>query len=240
MAPVSPTRARGFRFRRARRAPRGSVGALLHLMDLMAGQHGVASTRQARALGVTRRVERRLLADGVLVVAGPGVLRLAGDPVDVPRPGHGRGARRPVCVAVSHGAAARLHGLDGFEGHDVVDVIAGRGADPRAGPRRRRPPHPGRHRRARRRRSGRSPCSRSAPRWPCSPRSPVSGPRPGPSTAPSAAAPTLPSSARAAEAWRRRGRAGPGALLTLLDRRAARRPDAPVGRAPAARCGIAQ
>ncbi|MET0579995.1 MAG: hypothetical protein ABW122_15170, partial [Ilumatobacteraceae bacterium] len=96
----------------------------------MSAQHGVASTRQSRALGLTRRIERRLLADGVLVVAGPGVVRLAGTPVTFPARAMAA-ALTPGVMAVSHGAAARLHGFDGFGGHDLVDVIAARGASPR-------------------------------------------------------------------------------------------------------------
>ncbi|MBA3605688.1 MAG: hypothetical protein M3487_05175 [Actinomycetota bacterium] len=46
---------------------------------------------------------------------------------------HGRamaGALAPGVRAVSHGAAARLHGLDGFDQHEKIDVLAGKGVDP--------------------------------------------------------------------------------------------------------------
>jgi hypothetical protein len=36
----------------------------------------------------------------------------------------------PGCAAISHGAAARLHGLDGFDRHDVVDVLCRKGCWP--------------------------------------------------------------------------------------------------------------
>ena len=42
-------------------------------------------------------------------------------------------ALAPGVLAVAHGAAARLHGLDGFESDDVIDVIAGPRRRPRAG-----------------------------------------------------------------------------------------------------------
>ncbi|MET0145644.1 MAG: hypothetical protein ABW328_12790 [Ilumatobacteraceae bacterium] len=97
----------------------------------MARQHGVASTAQARALGVTRRVERRLIATGILHQPLPGVLAVGGVTLSF----HGRamaGSSARGVIAVSHGAAARLHGLDGFEAHDVVDVLGAKGANPPA------------------------------------------------------------------------------------------------------------
>src|SRR5688572_23373015 len=99
------------------------------LFRLMAVQHGVATASQARALGITRRVERRLIADGTLQQPCRDVLAAGGAPVTF----EGRAmaaAMAPGVTAISHGAAARLHGLDGFDRHDVVDVIGGQGANP--------------------------------------------------------------------------------------------------------------
>jgi very-short-patch-repair endonuclease len=76
------------------------------LFELMAAQHGVASTTQVRTAGISRRVERRLLRDRVIDQPCRGV------------------------VAISHGASARLHVLDGFAEHDTVDVLGTRGANP--------------------------------------------------------------------------------------------------------------
>lgn len=98
-------------------------------MQLMAGQHGVASTSQSRALGVSRRVEIRLLADGTLGSPCPGVLTVGGAPLTFHRRAMAA-ALAPGVACVSHGAAARLHGLDGFEHHDVVDVLGVKGANP--------------------------------------------------------------------------------------------------------------
>ena len=68
---ADPEGQNGVDFASPRSPPRESVRALL---QLMARQHGVASTSQSRALGVSRRVERRLLADGTLQSPCSGVL----------------------------------------------------------------------------------------------------------------------------------------------------------------------
>ncbi len=104
------------------------------LFDLMGRQHGVATTRQSRALGISRRMEVRRLADGTLRSPFPGVLAAGGAPVSF----EGRAlaaAWAPGVVAVSHAAAARLHGLDGFGAADgrvadraPIDVIGRHGA----------------------------------------------------------------------------------------------------------------
>jgi hypothetical protein len=99
------------------------------LFELMAAQHGVVSRAQARGVGVTRRVERRLLRDGIVAQPCPGVLATGGAALSF----HGRAKAAtlsPAVQAVSHGAAARLHGLDAFQHHDTVDVLAARGAHP--------------------------------------------------------------------------------------------------------------
>jgi very-short-patch-repair endonuclease len=99
------------------------------LIQLMADQHGVASTSQSRALGISRRVERRLLADGTLHSPCPGVLTAGAAPLTFDARAMAA-ALAPGVVCVSHGAAARLHRLDGFERHDVVDVLGEQGANP--------------------------------------------------------------------------------------------------------------
>jgi hypothetical protein len=96
-------------------------------MQLMARQHSVATTSQARALGLSRRAERGLIDRGIIAAPFPGVLAAAGAPVSF----EGRAmsaALGPGVMAVAHGAAARLHGLDGFDRHDVIDVIGVNGA----------------------------------------------------------------------------------------------------------------
>lgn len=93
----------------------------------MANQHGVASCAQARDIGVTRKVEKRLVAEGTLASPFPGVLTAGGTPVTF----EGRAMAAALSsgvVAISHGAAARLHELDGFDDVEAVDVLGRRGA----------------------------------------------------------------------------------------------------------------
>jgi hypothetical protein len=99
------------------------------LFTLMRQQHGVATTSQARALGLTRRAEVRMLTAGSLQSPARDVLAAGGVPVTF----EGRAmaaALSPGVSAVSHGAAARLHGLDGFDRYATVDVIGVQGANP--------------------------------------------------------------------------------------------------------------
>lgn len=101
------------------------------LFELLARQHGVATTAQARRVGVSTKVQRRLLADGVLTSPAAGLLVAAGGPPTFERRAMTATLLTGV-AAVSHGAAARLHRLAGFGEHDVIDVLAGKGADPPA------------------------------------------------------------------------------------------------------------
>ena len=99
------------------------------LFELMAEQHGVATISQARGLGISRRVELRMLASGSLQSPARDVLAAGGAPITF----EGRAMAAvlaPGVTAVSHGAAARLHGLDGFERHETVDVVGCQGANP--------------------------------------------------------------------------------------------------------------
>jgi very-short-patch-repair endonuclease len=103
------------------------------LFELMAAQHGVATTSQARALGLSRRAEVRMIARGILSSPARDVLAASGAPVSF----EGRAMAAvlsPGVTAVSHGAAARLHGLDGFDRYDRVDVIGCQGANPHPAP----------------------------------------------------------------------------------------------------------
>jgi hypothetical protein len=95
----------------------------------MSRQHGAASWPQARELGVDRRAVRRLLRDGAVVSPSPGVLIASGSPATFRRRAMAA-ALSPGVTAVSHRTAARLHGLDGFATEDTIDVIVSRGANP--------------------------------------------------------------------------------------------------------------
>jgi hypothetical protein len=105
------------------------MGGVQALFTLMSQQHGVASTAQARQLGVSRRVERRLLAEGAVDCPCPGVLTAGGAPLTFLCRAMAAALSTGV-VAISHGAAARLHELDGFAEHAAVDVLGVRGANP--------------------------------------------------------------------------------------------------------------
>ncbi len=99
------------------------------LYRMMASQHGAASSRQARTVGVTAAHERALIRNGVLRRPVDGVLALAGA---TPTFRHRcmAAALAPGVVAVSHGAAARVHRLDGFDRYEQIDVIGTREQEP--------------------------------------------------------------------------------------------------------------
>ena len=92
----------------------------------MATQHGVASTIQARAAGIDSHAEDVLVRRGVIGRPAAGVLVSPA----APRTWHQRAMEAvlaPGCAVLSHGAAARLHGLDGFDRYDFVDVLCRKG-----------------------------------------------------------------------------------------------------------------
>lgn len=97
------------------------------LFGLMRRQHGVASVRQARSVGVSRSVQRRLVAEGAMLEPLPGVLVVGGAPPTFAAQAMAS-SLLPGVVAVSHGAAARLHRLAGFAEHDHIDVVGDRGS----------------------------------------------------------------------------------------------------------------
>jgi hypothetical protein len=99
------------------------------LFATMAAQHGVASTRQARSLGIDSRVERRLIEQDILSRPAHGTLVSPA----APRTWEQRAITATFAcgdAVLSHGAAARLHGLDGFDRHDVIDVLCRKGSWP--------------------------------------------------------------------------------------------------------------
>lgn len=90
---------------------------------------GVAHSSTVRGFGVTWHREQRLVDAGVLDRPASRVVRcVAVAPswrqrcrIATLAPGRG---------VISHGAAARLHGLDGFADHDRVDLLCHKGAWP--------------------------------------------------------------------------------------------------------------
>ena len=86
-----------------------------------------------RDAGVSRAVEERLVAEGALVRLMHGILAAGGVPLTFSAQAMAA-ALRPGVVALSHGAAARLHRLSGFELHSTIDVIGARGSHIRVRP----------------------------------------------------------------------------------------------------------
>ena len=89
----------------------------------MASQHGVASDRQVRSVGLSLHRQQTLLRNGLWLRHSPGVLAQAGT-----EPTWHRAAMAatlmPGSPAVLAGAsAARLHGLDGFEDVERLIVV---------------------------------------------------------------------------------------------------------------------
>jgi hypothetical protein len=90
---------------------------------------GVATSATARDFGITWHRERRLLEQGILDRPGHRLVRATSHPqtwrqrcrIATMSAGHG---------VISHGAAARLHGLDGFDGHEPVDILCKKGSWP--------------------------------------------------------------------------------------------------------------
>ncbi len=92
--------------------------------ELAASQHGCFTTAQAADNGLSRRQLDRARTNGVVERAVPRVLRFAGAPLTW---------RARVMAATlntggvaSHRAAARLHGLEGFD-EDTVEITIARG-----------------------------------------------------------------------------------------------------------------
>lgn len=99
------------------------------LFRAMAATHGVTDSKSARLLGITRKVERSLLERGVLTSPAAGVLVSAAAPATWEQ--RARAAvLAPGSTVLSHGSAARLHGLDGFDRYEGIDVLCKKGSWP--------------------------------------------------------------------------------------------------------------
>ena len=99
---------------------------MVELFAVMATQHGVASSAQARTAGVDSHAEDVLVRRGVIHRPASGVLVSPA----APRTWNQRAMEAvlaPGRAVLSHGAAARIHGLDGFDRYDFVDVLCRKG-----------------------------------------------------------------------------------------------------------------
>ena len=96
------------------------------IFDYMADHDGVMAAATARSLGLVWDREQHLVDRGVLERPAPGVLRATASP----RTWWQRvriAAWAPGNAVISHGSAARIHGLDGFDRYDEVDVLCRKG-----------------------------------------------------------------------------------------------------------------
>lgn len=108
-------------------------GGPRELFGLLRRQHGVASITQVRQAGISTAVVRRLLAEGSLYRPYPRIVAVAGISPTF-RTAAMAATLLPGVIAVSHGAAARLHGVPRFRDHDRIDVIGDRGSHLRVTP----------------------------------------------------------------------------------------------------------
>lgn len=96
----------------------------LRLAELAALQGGNASLVQLRRLGFTRSQIAHRRATGSWQIAGPGVVRLAGSPVDWQSRLIAAALAVGERAVISRASAARLHRLDGFEADEVIELTA--------------------------------------------------------------------------------------------------------------------
>ncbi len=101
------------------------------LSALFARQRGVISSAQLDTVGYSTKRRRARLASGEWTTAAPGVFVLASSPDTW----YQRATIATVCrdgpLMLSHEAAARLHGFDGFERCTTIHVVARRSQSPR-------------------------------------------------------------------------------------------------------------
>jgi hypothetical protein len=96
------------------------------IYDYMADHDGVIAAKTARRFGLNWDREQSLVDRGMLDRPAPGVLRATASPetwwqrIRI-------AAWAPGDAVISHGAAARIHGLDGFDRYDQVDVLCRKG-----------------------------------------------------------------------------------------------------------------
>lgn len=100
------------------------------LLGLTSTQHGYATRRQLRDAGLTPRQIQRRLDTGVLRSVHRGLYLQAGV-----RPGYDGKVLAGLLVAgdgaASHGTAARLHGISGYERHARIDITVPRAVNVR-------------------------------------------------------------------------------------------------------------
>jgi very-short-patch-repair endonuclease len=108
--------------------PTRSHGPLARCSGIAARQHGVISSDQALAAGLSRDAIQRLIAAGTWTRVRPSVLQLSGEPETATGSGfNAYPARRFGSGAtISHRASAMLRGLDGAGGSPLEFSTTGR------------------------------------------------------------------------------------------------------------------
>lgn len=92
-------------------------------MAVLAGQHGVATDAQLRAVGLSADVQQRLIARGLLARFAPGVVGDAGTEATWQRRAMAATLAPGGTAILGGAAAARLHGLDGFTDVERIIVV---------------------------------------------------------------------------------------------------------------------
>jgi REase_MTES_1575 len=95
--------------------------------ELFAAQHGVATVQQLRRAGVSWRDQQRMIRVGAWRLLAPSVLGLVGAPENWRRMAATAALASGPHALLSHGAAARLHGLDGYDRYERLHVTAPHG-----------------------------------------------------------------------------------------------------------------
>lgn len=101
-------------------------GGMDVVFQYMAEHDGVIRAAQARELGLGWDREQVLVDRGVIDRPAPGVLRSTSSPITWWQRVR-VAAWAPGDAIVSHGAAARIHDLDGFRRYERVDVLCRKG-----------------------------------------------------------------------------------------------------------------
>lgn len=126
-AASSPGASQRFRWRTRRRHTAGMKRPPLTVTQLFERQYALAADSQLVAAGIKPAQLQRRLDDGDWRRPCPGVVELVGAPPDWRRTPMAV-TLAPRCSVVGKGAAARVHGLDGFTDHQTIDAFVERGA----------------------------------------------------------------------------------------------------------------
>ncbi|MCU1389175.1 MAG: hypothetical protein JWL72_2513 [Ilumatobacteraceae bacterium] len=100
------------------------------LARLFGAQHGLAADRQVRALGVSLKVQNRLVAEGAWRRVQPSVIAVAGSQPTFEQAAMAATLAVPGSMSAGR-TAARLHRCDGYQRTTVIEVIVSMSRHPR-------------------------------------------------------------------------------------------------------------